>query len=354
VGPDQNQTVAVTAGDVQANGVKVEDAPKKPDETPKPEEPKKDGSKVANAPKEEKKKPEPFKAGNMPVSLQVDEAGIRNGRLELTDKDHGTHTLLENLRFVLKDMDVNPADLAHHNMCKLEFDGAFKLDQDESATSVANFQVNGSGVIKPFDAESGEWSPDFTLDVALKKGSLIGGRLLKDTIRKKDLEKLNKYGIDFGDITLGGVLGEDASTEVHMFNGKTIVKQDTRLVFPQFEITLLEKSWFNSAVDMHNVQGVLVVSPDLTGRMIDQIKKKLDTDYASGLGSLAEDLIKKVLLNEKGQLVVPFKSRGKMSNPDTNIDNFIGEIVDGFKTLKGSLLDDLLGGGKEKEKEKEK
>jgi len=338
VGPEKDQNLTVTAGDAHIKGVKVEDAedkkPKKEDKDKgEPEKPeKKAEAKVAK----EEKKGEPFKAGNMPVSLQVDEAGIYNGRVEISDRGHGTHTVMDRLRFELKDVDVNPADLAGHNLCKLAFDGVVKLTKDDSAASAANFDLNGTGKVKPFDAD-GELNPDLTLEVMLHKGSQLGGATIKESLRKKDAEKLNEYGIDLSDIALGGVLGEDVTTEVHTFNGKVIVKKDTKLVFPQYQITILEDSWFNSRADIHKVRAELVVAPELSARIWDLVKQKLTEKYTSIAADLADGLLKPVLFKE-GRLVIPFRSSGSLSKPEPNFDNFLGEITDFFKDIKTKLL----------------
>ncbi len=241
-------------------------------------------------------------------------------------------------------MDVNPSDLAHHDACKLDFGGALKLDQENIATSTCNLEVNGSGILKPFDVTTGEWNPDLTVDLLLKKGSQLGGTLMKDNMKKKDAEKLKEYGIDLGDIALGGVLGEDVTTEAHLFNGKLQVKKDTRLVFPQYEITLLDGSWFNSSQDRHKANGVLVVNADFSARVMDQAKKKIADRYGSDLASLADTVLKQVFFNDKKQLVLPFKSSGSMSKPDVSLDNALGSMNDLLKKAGTStLLNGLLG-----------
>lgn len=370
VGKKKDQTLEVTAEDVQVKGVKISEAgekkpeekPMKQEEAPKPgevtkpqeddgksaavatQEPGAKGEPARNRPKlqtseaAKEKKAEPFKAGDMPVSLQVDEAGIYNGRVEISDHGHGTRTVMDKLRFELKDVDVDPGDLATHNLCHLEFDGTVKLTKDDTAMSTADFQFNGSGRIKPFDGD-GALNPDLSLDVMLKKGSQIGGATIKDTLRKKDAQKLNEYGIDLSDIALGGVLSEDVETEVHTFNGKLIVKKDTRLVFPEYEITVLDGSWFDSRGDKHKVNAKLIVSPELSTHILDQVRQQLaDKVGVAEIADLGRELLKQLLLDDKGRMEIPFRSSGSLSKPEPNFDGFLGNISDAFKEMKGKLL----------------
>jgi hypothetical protein len=149
-------------------------------------------------------------------------------------------------------------------------------------------------------------------------------------------------GIDLGDIALGGVLGEDVSTVVHEVRGKLIVKKDTRLVFPQYEITLNDGTWFNAGEDAHIVRGSLIVGPELSTRILEQAKATANKKLGDGLGDLAVQALKATLMNAQGQLVLPLKSKGRMSKPEVSLDSKLNDAKDVLKDAGKSLLNGFL------------
>ncbi len=306
-----------------------------PAEGKKPHEKKEPGTKA-----EEEERP--FHAGDLPVSVMVDVAGISNAQLDFSDERHGTRMMIENVRFDLKDMDVNPVDLAKHNRCQMEFDGQILLKKTGVVLPLMDFTFRGDGTLKPFDVQSGEWSPDVWLRVKLQKGAVLGGTPMKEQMRENDSKKLKDYGLDLGNIALGGVLGEDADTEIHRVRDKLIVKKDTRLVFPQYEITLADGSWFNGHQDEHRANGNLLVNADVTANILNQSQKALAVKYGDTIASLAMSLLNTALLDDQKRLVLKFKSRGKLSQPEVSLDNVLNDIKDLLKDTGTSLLNGLL------------
>lgn len=293
-------------------------------------------------PKNKTEEERPFHASDLPLALNVDIAGVNNARMDIIDEKNGTRILVEHLHFDVKEMDVSPADLAKHNRCLMEFDGQLRFEKTDIAAPLMDIAFTGDGTLRPFEVLSGEWNPDIVLTVKLKKGSIIGGTPLKKQLRENDAKKLKDYGIDLGDIALGGILGEDAATDVHRTPAKLIVKRDTRLVFPQYEITLTNGSWFNWHEDAHRANGVLVVNADVSANMLGQAQKALAEKYGDTIASLALTLLNTALLDDQKRLVLKFKSRGKLSQPEVNIDNVLNDIKDVLKDAGSSLLNGLL------------
>ncbi len=284
----------------------------------------------------------PFHAGDLPLSVLVALAGVSNAQMDITDEMHGTRMMIDNIRFELKDMDVNPADLAKHNRCLIEYSGQILLKKTGVAMPLMDFAFSGDGTLKPFDVQSGEWNPDVWLRAKLQKGAVLGGTPLKEQMRENDAKKLKDYGLDLGDIALGGVLGEDADTEIHRVRDKLIVKKDMRLVFPQYEITLADGSWFNGHEDAHRANGMLLVNADVSANILSQSQKALAVKYGDTIASLAMSLLNTALLDDKKRLVLKFKSRGKLSQPEVSLDNVLNDIKDLLKETGAGLLNDLL------------
>ncbi|MFZ4764925.1 MAG: hypothetical protein ACOYMN_08205, partial [Roseimicrobium sp.] len=141
-----------------------------------------------------------LKANEMVLSLAVEEASMSNGQIRVSDLRSGTLMTMEGVSVALRDIDVNPADLAVHNRCRFAFGGLFRVENTSEKIQIANFSVEGSGDAKPFDSTTGEWRPDLHLDVTIKKGGLLGGALLAQQVGAKDLERLKEWGVDLGDL----------------------------------------------------------------------------------------------------------------------------------------------------------
>lgn len=293
--------------------------------------------------RKKKKEHKPFKAADLRVALEAEEASVENAHIELIDLGQNTRILFERVRLALKDVDVAPDDLAHHNVCRMEIGGDIRLEKTDVAQMLVNCSLTGAGTIKPFDVASGEWSPDITMELSVRKGSLLGGTLLKEQMRKKDAEKLKEYGIDLGDVALGGVLREDVDTQVHLINGKLIVKKDTRLIFPQYEIALVGASWFHGRSDSHIARGELVVGAELSEKILSRAKTNLAEKYGETLAGLAAQAVIAVLQDDKKQIVIKFKSKGKLSKPEITWDNPLNDLKDILKNSGADLLKGLLG-----------
>lgn len=319
------QTVTVGAGSAQATDIGVQ-------ETGKP--------KTAS---DSQDKNTPFRAEDMRVSLSVQEAGVKNASIEIVSRKSGMRISLEQVRFELTGIDVIPADLANHNRCGFSFAGGIRVEKAGQKAQIANFQLLGNGSLIPFDENTREWNPYLNLEVTVKKDGLIGGTLLAEQLDKKDLNKLKDYGLELGDIALGGVLKEDLVTRVQHARGRTVMKQDTRLVFPQYEITLLEKSWFNAQQDSHLVRARLAVNPELSARLLEGAKTSLGSKYGENLAGLGIGVLGTTLMDDQKRISLPFKSKGSLSKPDVDMDTLLNDVKDLLKDAGKSLLQGLLG-----------
>jgi len=294
--------------------------------------------------KKKRKKPKtPLIAKDLYVALQVEEASVDNARIEVVDLGSHGRTTLEKVSFALKGIDVNPSDLASHNHCGFEFSGAIRVDNAQDQSQAASFEVLGNGTLQPFDVQTGIWNPDLDLAVTVKKGGLLGGAPVSSQMKPKDLAKLKDFGLDLSNLAIGGVLQEDASTEIHAVRSKLIVKKDTRLVFPQYEISLLDTSWFNAPEDQHIIRGRLIASSELTANILQQAQQTLTDRLGESLAAIATATVTATLLDEQKRLVIPFKSKGSLSKPEVNLDTALSGATDGLKDAGRSLLEGLLG-----------
>jgi hypothetical protein len=284
----------------------------------------------------------PMKASDLRINLAVKTAGISKGRIESIDLKGGTKSVIDQLKIELTDIDVAPGDLANHNQCKFSLSAAVAVEKSNPKAQFADFDLTGSGSVAPFDAKSGEWNPDIDLSLTMLQGGLIGGAPLSKQMEKKDIDRLDEYGVHLGDIAVGGLLKKDASTRVHLLpGGKIIIKQDTTFAFADYEMMLAEKSWFNPTQDQHSARATLTVSPELSNQILEDAKKTLSEKYGETIADIAVAAVKIALMHDD-KIVFPFKAKGPMSKPDINLDSVLEDIKEILKNAGKSFLDGLF------------
>jgi hypothetical protein len=296
--------------------------------------------------KKKKRTKKEMYANELKLNLDIKEVSISNGLFENIDMEKGTYLTFSNLNVAIKNIDIVPTALATHNSCQLEMKSSIKFSKTEKKqeVTVADFAFEGTGKAAPFDAASGLWSPDLKLEILLKKGGLLGGLPLGKQLGKKDAKKVAEYGITLDEVAIGGVLTEETKTSIHVVRGsKLMLEGDTRFAFPQYEITMLDNSWFNAPEDAINARAKLVVSPELTQKIIEDAKKVLTKELgAEEAVSVVVDLIGIALMDEQKRLALPFRAKGSMSKPDVSLDTALTDVKDKLKDVGKSFLKSLL------------
>jgi hypothetical protein len=320
------QQVATTgAGGGTAPG-EVKDAPADP---------------ATGKPKKEPKPPKKAKLASemLAVNLAVKSASITNCNFEHIDTKSGWRSAAQNLRFEVSDIDVAPDDLANHNHAKFSFSAILRHEKTEEKVTLADCVLQGDATVELFDAKTGELRPDTDMSLLVKKGGLLGGLPVEKQLDKKSIEQLKKQGINLGDIALGGVLAQDLTAKVHLMpGGKMIFKDRTTLALLQYELSLDDGSWIAPPMDNHKVKAKLVVSPELSERIVEDRKKVLSErgKKEQGLDALksaaellATDLIASGLMDEQKRLVFPLQTQGSLSKPKVNIAAMVSEVSSG-------------------------
>jgi hypothetical protein len=296
--------------------------------------------------KKKKREKKEMYANELKLNLDIKEVSISNGLFENIDMEKGTSLTFSNLNVAIKDIDIVPTALATHNSCLLDMKSSIKFVKTEKkqAVTVADFAFEGTGKAAPFDAASGLWSPDLHLEILLKKGGLLGGLPVEKQLSKKDLKNVAENGISLEGIAIGGTLTEDSKTGVHIVRGSKIILQgDTRFAFEQYAIIMLDNSWFNAPEDLISARSKLDVSPEVTKRILDGAKKwlakKTGMETAADVGV---ELLATALVNEQGRLVLDFRAKGKMSDPDVSLDTVLSDVKEKLKDAGKSFLKGLF------------
>jgi hypothetical protein len=255
------------------------------------------------------------------------------------DRKSVTKTDISGLSFSISDIDVDPDDLAAHNSFKLALNGRLlqegrvgPKDARRSAT-LADLLFDGAGTVHPFEVETGKWQPASELRLTLKKGSVLGGYMKLGETGSKDLKKLDDYGIDLRDLSLGGPLLEDANIQVTFENDRTTLQNDAHFAMPDFELTMQKGSWLNTAEDDHEMQVRFTCGPKLQEQVTAGVKKLLGDELGAN--------VIKTLSDEKGRVYFDMRSSDRLSKPKVvpDVQRLLNRLLQG---VGGGLLNGIL------------
>ena len=281
-----------------------------------------------------------FKAESLGFSLEVQEASLRRASLNLLNRKAKTRTLISDLNFALSEIDLDPSDLGTHNRCKISADGkltvqgGFKVGKEIRRGDLVQLNLAGQGDARPLDPATGMWSPRVEWDMVLKKDSVIAGNLTLGEAGGDGIKDLARYGIELGDIAIGGPLQQDARIHITFDHGRVEFLQDAVFSLTDYELVVAKGSWANADEDEHRM-GLRL----LCGRKLqDKVKQ---TILKTGLikEATADEFIK-AFSDSKGRLFFDIESDGPLSKPKPSIDD--KKLLE--RLLKGGGLNTLLEG----------
>ena len=221
----------------------------------------------------EKTKPAVFQADQLGMTVRVHEARISDGRLFIHNRVNKTKTRLENLNFAVTGIDVDPAQLQTHNRAaaemsaKLTLEGRGKVGGEMQDVRFAYLDLAGKGSLRPFDPETGVWKPLGEWELTLAKGSALAGYMTMGQADADAVKKLAEFGLNVSDLPMGGELTEPAVLRLNVQDNRITVREDTRLVMPEYEVRMAAASWLNSAEDAQDLNIRLVCGAELDRRL---------------------------------------------------------------------------------------
>lgn len=281
---------------------------------------------------------------HLPWGLIVDEAVLEQMDMRVRNRQARTTTNLHGLRLRISAVDVDSANLAQHNQCKLEVSGGIdssgraKVGEETKDVPFADFTFAARGTIKPFDEKTKLFSPQGQVTLELNKDSVFGGTTTIGEAAGKDKNfsrMKEQFGIDVSDLVIGGRLQETVSTDVHYQNGRVEFMKEARFRFPDYTITLHPNSWINGAEDDHDMQLQLLPS--------EAVAKKITDGVTTKMGSGVSKLALSVFNDGQGHLAFDLVSDGRLSKPKFRLGGQAGAIEQVIKGLGSGVLKGLIG-----------
>ncbi len=289
---------------------------------------------------DEEKKPAVFQADQLGMTVRVHEARLSGGRLFIHNRVNKTKTRLEDLNFALTGIDVDPANLQEHNRAavelsaKLTLEGRGKVGGEMQDVRFAFLDLAGGGTMRPFDPVTGIWNPLSEWELTLAKGSALAGYMTMGQADADAVKKLADFGLDVSDLPMGGELTEPAVLRLSFQDNRITVREDARLVMPEYEVRMAAESWLNSAEDAQDLGIRLVCGAELDRRL-------RAAAVGSGLPEAVADGVFKAFQDETTRhLAFDVRATGQLTKPKigANWDKALERL------LKGGAVDGLLRG----------
>lgn len=299
------------------------------------------GAKIASAKKPAaSKQPAVFQADQLGMTVRVHEARLDGARLSIHNRVNKTKTRLEDLHFALTGIDVDPTNLAEHNRAavelsaKLTLEGRGKVDGEMRDVRFAFLNLSGQGSMRPFDPATGVWNPLSEWELTLARGSALAGYMTMGQADAEAVKKLRDFGLDVSDLPMGGELTEPAVLRLTLQDNRITVRDDARLVLPEYEVRMAAESWLNSAEDAQDLGIRLVCGEELDRRL---------RAMAAGAGlpqAMAEAVFKAFEDETTNRLAFDVRAAGQLTKPKigANWDKALERL------LKGAAVEGVLKG----------
>jgi len=279
------------------------------------------------------------------VSVNIKEALLDRTLIHIVDRKARNKRDIHDLRLRVYDVDIDPANLAHHNKCSIEISGRTevigrkKVGEENVDAQFLNIPFSGKGSIRPFDPATGLLEPSADLEVVLAKDSLLGGHMTIGEAAGKDksLKDMEKYlGLDLSALPIGGALQQELLAKFKVAGARVEWLNDTKLVFADYSIMMKQGSWSDSREDDSRMAIQFIPS--------DAITKKLFAGITERYGDGVADAVKKALELPAGGAGIDFILTGPLAKPSVSVaPETMQRVINAVAGNSADLLKGLLG-----------
>lgn len=303
---------------------------KKPatEEKTKPTEPK--------AAAKEQEAAKPFSVRDLPIAANLKALGIEKGKVNIRVERTGQLLRIAPLTLTVKDIDIDPADLAKHNQALVRFDmGLSVLGRDGKESS--RFGLRSGGKVVPFDSKTGQVNTSVTYKLTVLQGTFIDGFALTNQLAGA-FPLLQKAGVELKGVGGRAELSKDVALLVGYGGSRVTFLQSALFPTKNYDLNIDKGAWLQLNSNQHLLTGSLLASKEESARAIASADARLEKALAKTPDVKKEDLRKQLLgpITKGDRISLPFSSSGDIRSPTVRLAVQLPSLAD---LLKGQLGD---------------
>ena len=266
-----------------------------------------------------------LKAADIPLAASLGEIGIKNGSIELTLQQTGDSLRMQQLDFLVKNIEFDPQDLQNKNGADVHFDMQLLLFA-KSKKETGKFLISSSGHVIPFHKITGRIDPNVIYQLTIKKNTYLSGFNVLEKLSGQ-MENLKKANISLAKLREKAILQQDTATKVRYRRGIVTVLSDTKFLTQNFDFTLKQGARFILTNSAHSMHAELLASSADSQQALSALDAalvkalKLKPNEAQGMRN------KHFASNIKnGRIYFSFISQGALSNPNVKLTTELPSI----------------------------
>lgn len=290
---------------------------------------------------EEEEDKAPFRAEDLKMRLLIARGQLDDVEVSIRTKEDRTEFWLDEMRYGLANVDVDPDALAEFNHADLEVEGRMRVRSLRSGREMADVRFVGAGPMRPFELEEGAWLPDIRLDVTLLEGSSFSGMPMIESLAKW-LELLAAVGLNLAGLDLAGSLVEDSATGLHYHDGYYEFTKAFELVFETYRLDIRRGAWIDASNDQHRIRGTLLGDPEWTAGAIAGVSSFVRRVAGEESAERFAASVTEAVVDEEGRLRLDFTSEGALSNPDFKVRQKIPDLREAARDVGRDILRNLF------------
>jgi hypothetical protein len=253
---------------------------------------------------------------------------------------------VENLNIALHRLEIDPANPDSFPVPLVDLDGVLFIESSHADRArYGRIGFSGSARAELFDLTSGDLEVAAELDLLLDEESYLGTNIPVVEKAWDKLGKLEKVGVDIGELPEQVTFGQSHSLALHYAKERGTLTQPISLVMDGWELALDEGTWIQTEQETHEAQAALIAEEELSAKLhekmvrtVKKLPKELRPEMVAGL----EDA-----WFREGRLHARIVSEGRLSKPSLDVANKTPDLEeiakDAAKRFVSEQLEELFG-----------
>jgi hypothetical protein len=279
----------------------------------------------------------PERAWSVPIT--VHHLQLTEGRARLRHQKNKTAYSLDKIDLQVRDFVLDPRPGAVRSGAHASLTAQFALESrkkknhptvDLSFTSETDWQF--------LDPQTARWSITASGPLTLQPGAVAREWPILQKLKKR-LDKAQDAGLKIPDFSTTATLAQPAVLHWLWQDQRLQLTQPLQADFGDFSLSTQTATYLDFTDETHHVPGELALSENISQTSLAEVER-----FLQPLGTDAADSLRRLLIQPlvRGpQIVLPFESQGKISDPQVKTQDPVSTLKDQLKEGQ-NLLKDLL------------